>query len=385
MANPRTLSDVVRSYQGNNDSGNFEEYRNRKGKMLPGYTPSVGGSKAQYLSETPGESEQYLEQTKSQAEKEAEDDAELTEERTEEYDKQVSGDTVAIEEELYVTTDEREQIERVRRRNREMMLQMQERHERLRDKLDKAIAAEYQRRKDLYAIENTKKNTLDYAYKVYGDQADVEAIFDSAAGAKREASPEIRSLSDQISFGIDNKLHNKDEVTVVTETGHVRVMDRELAEAMQLYTERKSSNPMLERAAAGYDEYRDTYSDTYALNKAETAEADRYIHEDFEFTRDEEEKLAELQRLVNETDKQASKFEDKTPQTMTPEEYAQYNRERRFKEYGYPDAGVNYDYQLTREGMYEWNGRPLPSAMSSPTMNRELQAEREPQMDQPSA
>ena len=110
----------------------------------------------------------------------------------------------------------------------------------------------------------------------------------------------------------------------------------------------------------------------------------QYIHEDLEFTRDEKEKLAELQRLVNETDKQASRFEEKAPEAMTPEEYAQYNRERRFKEYGYPDAGVSYDYQLTKEGMYTWNGRPLPSAMSSPTMNRELQMDREYQADQPS-
>ena len=381
----KTLGEIARSYQGNNDQGDFEEYRNRKGKVLPGYNPTVGGSKAQYLSETPGESEQFLEQEKSDAEKQLEDDAELTEERTEEYDESLDRTNETISEELYTTTDEQEQIERVRRRNREQMLAMQERHERLRDKLDKAIAAEYQRRKDLYAIENEKKNTLDYAYKVYGDQADVEAIFDSASAAKREASPEVRTLSEQISFDIDNKLHDKDQVTVVTETGHVRIMDRELAEAMQLYTEKKNGNPMLEQAAAGYDEYRDTYSDTRVMERAEVAETDRFIHEDFEFTRDEEEKLAELQRLVSETDKQAAKFEDKTPQAMTPEEYAQYNRERRFKEYGYPDAGVNYDYQLTREGMYEWNGRPLPSAMSSPTMNRELQAEHEPQMDQPSA
>jgi hypothetical protein len=100
-------------------------------------------------------------------------------------------------------------------------------------------------------------------------------------------------------------------------------------------------------------------------------------YENFEFTRDEEAKLRQLQEKMNENDRQAQQFEDRAPESMTQEEYNVINRERRFREYGDPSRDVDFQYVMTKEGIYEWNGRPLPSAMSSPTMIREMEQQKQ--------
>lgn len=62
--------------------------------------------------------------------------------------------------------------------------------------LDAAIAAEKELGKQLYAIENTKKNTLTAADYVYGDDANFKAIIESANAAKMKAVEMPNALVD---------------------------------------------------------------------------------------------------------------------------------------------------------------------------------------------
>ena len=39
MADREALGQILQGQQANGDAGSFEEYRNRKGKVLPGYNP----------------------------------------------------------------------------------------------------------------------------------------------------------------------------------------------------------------------------------------------------------------------------------------------------------------------------------------------------------
>ena len=62
--------------------------------------------------------------------------------------------------------------------------------------LDAAIAAEKELGKQLYAIENTKKNTLTAADYAYGDDANFKAIIESANAAKMKAVEMPNALVD---------------------------------------------------------------------------------------------------------------------------------------------------------------------------------------------
>lgn len=346
----KTLGEIVASQQA--AEGNVgEEYMNRQGKSLPGYNPvnpyeasTVG---AKYLQEVPEEEFQMQDDA---------DDFELPEEEEEEEAAPADELDALPEEQL---TDEQREARQRRwiEIQRQQSVELEERHKELMAKLDKALAEEEQRAKDLYAIENRKKNTLDYARRVYGDSADVEKIMDSADSARTVASKEVHGLTGMISAQMDAALHKNNMVTVLMPNGQVRMMDKDVAEALSLYTG-KTREGMIEAAAAG------------------VTDLDNKLDE-FQLTRNEEEKLAELQRRIAENDRQAARFEQKAPETMSQEEYNAWNRDRRFKEFGYPDAGISCDYVMTREGVYEWNGRPLPSAMSSPSMMRELEQEKQ--------
>ena len=369
MADKQALGQILQSQQANGDAGSFEEYRNRKGKVLPGYNPvnpyEAASRDARYLQEQSSMTASMEEQVETPQEEKTLEERSL-ENPDEVREEQMAADVAYDEEvpESELTPEERER----RRRERVILMEseLEERHKALEKKIDAALAAEKQRAKDLYAIENKKKNTMDYANKVYGDEADLDYIVNSARGARDKATERAQDMSRQLSEKVDGVLHQRDTVTVLMPDGTTRVMDRDVAEAMRLYTD-KSHSSVLEQAAAGlagvevvdrtqggFDRYQDKY-------------------EEFQLTRNEEEKLAELQRRMAENDKQAKKFEEKAPETMSQQEYNAYNRERRLKEFGDPSASLTYDYVVTKEGVYEWNGRPLPSAMSSPTLQRELQ------------
>ena len=258
-----------------------------------------------------------------------------------------------------VLEDEMSHLERERRRIERVVLMdavSEKQHKELMEKLDAALAAENERSKMLYAIENRKKNTMDYALEVYGDEADLESINHSANTAYDKASGEVKGLSGQLSAQLDSVIHQNNQVMVLMPNGQVRMMDKDVAGALSLYTLKQSG---------AYDNVTIQESQSFLMDKT--------TGEPFEFTRNEEEKLAELHRKIMQTDKDASKFYQKTPKAMTPEEYAAFNRERRFELFGYPSAGLDYDYVMTKEGVYEWNGRPLPEVMSSPTMIREME------------
>ena len=158
---------------------------------------------------------------------------------------------------------------------------------------------------------------------------------------------------------------------MLTPSGQVRDMDPDVADAMVAYTG-KSHDGLMEKAAAGF---MDGIEDADDRLKDDDKRENKY--ENFEFTRDEEEKLRQLQEKMNENDRRAQQFDDKAPESMSQEEYNVINRERRFKEYGDPSRNVDFQYVMTKEGVYEWNGRPLPSAMSSPTMIREMEQQKQ--------
>lgn len=371
MADREALGQILQGQQANGDAGSFEEYRNRKGKVLPGYNPvnpyEAASHDARYLQEQSSMTASMEEQVETPEEEKTLEEKKLEnpdEAKEEEMTDDVEYAEDVPESELTPEERERRRIERVQI----MESELEERHKELDAKIDAALAAEKQRAKDLYAIENRKKNTMDYAEKVYGDEADLDYIVNSARGARDKATERAQDLSRQLTEKVDGVLHQKDTVTVLMPDGTTRVMDRDVAEAMRLYTD-KSHSSVLEQAAAGL-------AGVEVVDRTQGG-FDRYQnkYEEFQLTRNEEEKLAELQRRMAENDKQAAKFEQQAPKTLSQQEYDTYNRERRLKEYGDPSANLTYDYVVTKEGVYEWNGRPLPSAMSSPTLQREIQKE----------
>ena len=340
-------------------------------KVLPGYHP-VGqeealDQQAQYLQEEVDATEQMQEQNVTEADVQRETEEEMLHDKSAEEELVPAEDESAPEFESDIDGKkelqevEQEQIQRRVQRN--LVIEqnsLEERHRRIMAKLDAALMAERQRAKDLYAVENTKKNTLDYALQVYGDNADVNYIMESAAGAKEQVSPDMTKMSNRLSMEIDNFIHDKDQVLVASQNGPARVMDREVAEVMAVYTS-KSHKGFLATLVAGLSVNDPTAEAQYAGLSDDIASK----YEQFVFTRDEEAKLRELQAMMAENDKAQRRFEEKTSEAMPQTEYDEARRERRLKEYGDPTYGMQYDYLFANEGVYKWNGRQLPSAMSS--------------------
>lgn len=340
-------------------------------KVLPGYHP-VGqeealDQQAQYLQEEVDATEQMQEQNATEADVQRETEEEMLHDKSAEEELVPAEDESAPEFESDIDGKkelqevEQEQIQRRVQRN--LVIEqnsLEERHRRIMAKLDAALMAERQQAKDLYAVENTKKNTLDYALQVYGDNADVNYIMESAAGAKEQVSPDMTKMSNRLSMEIDNFIHDKDQVLVASQNGPARVMDREVAEVMAVYTS-KSHKGFLATLVAGLSVDDPTAEAQYAGLSDDIASK----YEQFVFTRDEEAKLRELQAMMAENDKAQRRFEEKTSEAMPQTEYDEARRERRLKEYGDPTYGMQYDYLFANEGVYKWNGRQLPSAMSS--------------------
>lgn len=242
-------------------------------------------------------------------------------------------------------------------------------------KIDKALAMERDTAKRQYAIENHKKNTLTRAVGVYGGKADLEAIQDSAEAAKAKTAPDVSGLSAVISLDIQNKLHH-DEVIVRTADGGFRVMDRDVAEALRMYTNkgRNASRSIMDVLAHGRNddsltEEMESYPEFEAQQVGAGTEDTEYF-----LDRHEEEKLEALRNSIMENDRRERQFEQLTPDGLEEEEY-QSIAERRFAKYGYP-SGLTYI--MTTDYVYVYNGRSLPSAMSSQSI---IQAEREEYVD----
>ena len=376
----KTLEEAWNSQSWNgNDDGSFEEYRNRKGKILPGYNPidqhESANRAARYLSEQSNATAQMEEQAETAFEKVAEEEKKLKpmSEDEPQYADEANPELPGMDQ--LEVNDDPEAVARRRKMlaiNQQKQANLEELHKELNEKLDAALIAEEQRTKDMYNIENTKKNTLDYAIAHYGEQADVDLIAESANNAKHQAGKASKKLGKEINEKIDEIKEESKKVNVLTPSGQVREMDPEVADAMVAYTGR-SHDGLMEKAASG------VLSGITDMTKPSEENENKY--ENFEFTRDEEEKIRKLQEKIAENDKEAQRFEDIAPESMSQEEYNEYNRERRFREYGDPSRNVDFQYVMTKEGMYEWNGRPLPSAMSSPTMVREM--EKQGQYEEP--
>ena len=361
------------------DDGDFEEYRNRKGKVLPGYNPvdpyEAADRGARYLNEQGHATAQMEEQAETEFEKAAENEKKLkpmAEDEPQYADEK--NPELAGPEELESSLDDPEVQGRRQRRLAVMQQEnanLDELHKQLNEKLDKALLAEDERAKMQYLIENKMKNTMDYASDVYGVDADLGYIAHSADEAKFDASKESKKLMKDIDDTMKDIHEESKKVQVLTPSGQVRDMDPDVADAMVAYTG-KSHDGLLEKAAAGF---MDGLEEVNGLKQGDDGHENKY--ENFEFTRDEEAKLRQLQEKMNENDRQAQQFDDKAPESMTQEEYNVINRERRFREYGDPSRNVDFQYVMTKEGVYEWNGRPLPSAMSSPTMIREMEQQKQ--------
>ena len=358
------------------DDGDFEEYRNRKGKVLPGYNPTdpyeSANRSARYLSEQSNATAQMEEQAETEFEKVATEEKRLKPMAEDEpqYADEANPELAGMDQLEPVDDDPEVAMQRRKRLAvaQQKSADLEQLHKELNEKLDAALVAEEQRSKSLYQIENTKKNTMDYARDVYGDEADLDYISNSANGAKYEASKPSKQLMKDVKEKVEEIQEESKKVNMLTPSGEVREMDPDVADAMVAYTG-KSHDGLLEKAAAGLTAGIDELTQQTEANdrKAETK------YENFEFTRDEEAKLKALQEKIAENDKEAQRFEEIAPDSMSQEEYNEFNRERRFREYGDPSRNVDFQYVMTKEGVYEWNGRPLPSAMSSPTMVREME------------
>lgn len=376
----KTLEESWKSQPwSSSDDGDFEEYRNRKGKVLPGYNTAdlydSADRGARYLNEQSKATAQMEEQAETEFEKAVDEEKRLkpmAEDAPQYADEQHPELAGPPQEE---PNDDPEVVTKRRKRlavAQQRSADLDQLHKELNEKLDAALQAEEQRSKDLYQIENKKKNTMDYAMDVYGDQADLDYISKSAGNAKFDASKPTKKLTSEIKEKMDEIQEESKKVNVLTPSGDVREMDPDVADAMVAYTG-KSHDGLLEKAAAGLTFGLEELDQQSAKNDQNTENK----YENFEFTRDEEEKLRKLQEKIAENDKEARRFEDIAPESMTQEEYNVYNRDRRLREYGDPSRDVDFQYVMTKEGVYEWNGRPLPSAMSSPAMVREMEQQKQ--------
>ena len=343
------------------------ELRSGPSKTLTRETQSEQEDAAQRADDEREEQERLEdERQREEAEREKEENEKRQEQERQEEQSKEYGDEESPSRRGEEYDDEyEERVAREKRRVAQMQQQeavLEKKHEELGKALEKALYAETVRAKTMYRIENQKKNTLDYAQAVYGDNADVSAIMNSADKAIVQSGKGTQKAYKEVSEKMKDLYGEHDKmVTMLSEGGEVREMPEAVADALTAYNG-NSRKGMLDAALSGE---LSGYGEKLAAAKSK--------YENFEFTRNEEEKLRELQRRIAENDKKAAQFRSKAPKSMTQEEYAEMLRERRFKEFGDPSKGVVPDYVFTKEGVYTWNGRKLPVDGLSPEYLQEMQ------------
>ena len=369
-----------------------KQFANTGSKVLPGYNPESAKTRSvdedrslegEILTDGVSEQEEQVSMEKSDEEalKEKSDELEglqmaepeVEPEEAPPEEEAIAPETAEESEAAVIRTEIYRQTQR--RMTREEIAQ---RHKQLSAKLDRAIAAEKYRAAEMRAVENKKKNTLDYALKVYGDDADVAFIMNSAERAKSGLNRSSQTAMADLQASMKDAAKDADEVMFLTESGHVRMMDRDVAEAMQQYMAEQKQPSLMEQAAAGFELEQTTRTETqyFQLNQGEV------------------EKIQQLYSDIEEHDKEDDAFTQKTPSTMTDQEYDQAmqdQRERRLKEYGDPSRDVYYmrDHEITY-GQIGPDGkfREYPTAVSSPDVWAEVEPDaadgRQRQQDGPS-
>lgn len=218
------------------------------------------------------------------------------------------------------------------------------------DKIQIEIEKEIERAKLLYLLENARKNAIDAARAQYGAKANIGSIQQAYDGMANNIDPKLTDVTDMISMSIDNKLHGKECVRMLMPNGSIRMMDADVAFAL-------SEIPK------------------HHVNKsAEQIEATKEVAMEPPnpmFSAEEIEKLRELSDIMDDNAKRQAAFAYKDPKSGEVEIKSQ--REQRLRALGLPTVAMDYDYVYHLDETSYHNGRQLPSAMDSYSMQVGMQ------------
>lgn len=267
-----------------------------------------------------------------------------SEEHAVEFDKKANElkdkSDVEIQDELSKDDDEEDDINKQRNVSITKKVIEQSKKDDLLEKIKREIDIERERAKLLYVMENSRKNTIDYARSRYGDKADISSIQQSYDIMANNIDPKIYNITDMISMSIDNKLHGDSCVKMLMPNGSVRLMDADVAFAMSELSDKIDFLKRNANMAA-------VESDGLASN---------YTVEDIKC-------LSELSNLMDENIKRQEAFEYKDPRSGELE--IQSKRNERLRKIGLPTLAMDYDYVYNLNETTKHNDRPLPSAMDS--------------------
>ena len=227
---------------------------------------------------------------------------------------------------------------------------MKSQNESLLSQIEAEIEEEKQRAKVLYALENSRKNAIDAARATYGKKADIKSIQAAYDGMANNIDPKADDMSSLISLSLDNKLHGKNMVRMLMPNGSVRAMRSDVAIALS-------------------DKPTKTSSIMKALNENASDELDSLQSK---FSKEELTKLYELEDMMLENQRIQASFAVKDPHSGPVYENEKSEREKKLLKLGLPSVGMDYDYVYYLDEMDEHDGRPLPSAMSSLTMQQDM-------------
>lgn len=289
---------------------------------------------------------------------------ENTEEKAEEVEQEVESNPGPTEMEAAVDAQADEQNEQLQMRiarEQAIMAQVRDAYARINDKLDKEIALERDRGKNILALRNAWNNSRSSAISYFGPNADLKSIDQSFQKTMDSVNPRIHDVTDIVSMEIDKAIHGTDNGKVLMSDGSVRIMDSEIASYLN------SMNPSNVRESISIDEvneYEPIPAEQFARLEVETPE---YQAELNQLQNDTREKLEKFQGMMAENQRQSLEFESELYASTSPARSAQAARKAREL------PTVAYEYpQLFQHNDVEYNGRPLPEPMSSPTMQREL-------------
>lgn len=199
----------------------------------------------------------------------------------------------------------------------------------LEQKISMELAKERDRAAKLVGLEQAKRHAIDAARASYGANADVRTIEAYYNGMAAAIDPHVTDVTDMLSMSLDNLLHQKDTVHVLMGNGSVRTMDADVAQALVQCSSTKV-------AMSKTPDIKVTYSKKI------------------------QDLLVELQDTMQLNLHRQMLFQ------MQPSEPMSVLEKQR------PMPNVAYDYAYIFDVDDGANGRMLPSAMYSVTMQQEL-------------
>lgn len=215
------------------------------------------------------------------------------------------------------------------------------------------------------AIENTKKNALDYAVAVYGDDADLGSIVSGADRAQSANRKEITGTAGLVSHGINKGLGLTDDVIVRTPNGAAVPMRRSVAVAMDVYSHGgKAAGPGM---GTLFQDYVIAKDPAFAKEMQAAGDWGKGLdaREQLKCSQAEMQQLTELQSVIREYDSGIGKFAAERSRGFTQDEYESKGLGGREAERRLPAGGAYEQYVFTKEGTYEYNGRKLPDAYAN--------------------